>query len=47
MKLYIKEIPGVRGFVGITYAVVREDAQIIKIFLNKKEAEKFIENEEK
>lgn len=47
MKLYVKKIPGVRGFVGTTYAVMREDQYIIKIFLSKKEAEEFIKNEVK
>ena len=41
MKLRIKKIPGVRGFVGPTYAVYQGQA-ILKIFESKKEAEKFV-----
>lgn len=41
MELRIKKIPGVRGFVGTTYAVYQGQA-ILKIFESKKEAEKFV-----
>ena len=43
MKLRIKKIPGVRGFVGTTYAVYQGQA-ILKIFESKKEAEKYVSN---
>lgn len=41
MKLYITRIPGVRGFVGTTWAVRKEGGYILKIFLSKKEAEDY------
>lgn len=40
MKFTIKKIPGVRGFVGTTYAVY-EGNHIHKIFTTKKDAEQY------
>lgn len=42
MKLFIKKVPGVRGFIATTYAVFTEDGKCAKIFLTKKEAEEFV-----
>ena len=45
MKMRIERIPGVRGFIGTTYAVF-QGQKAIKVFLTKKEAENFIKEEE-
>lgn len=41
MKAYMVKVPGVRGFVGTTYAVW-QGKHCVKIFMEKKEAEKFV-----
>lgn len=45
-RFICKKISGVRGFVGITYAVFTEDGKCVKIFLSKDEAEEFINREQ-
>ena len=40
MKAYIVKVPGVRGFIGTTYAVW-QDKHCVKIFPEKKDAENF------
>lgn len=42
LDAYIKKQPGVRGFIGTTYAVFDSSNKLLKIFQNKQDAEKYI-----
>ena len=42
MKAYMVKVPGVRGFIGTTYAVW-QGKHCVKIFLEKKDAENFVD----
>ena len=40
-NLKIKKIKGIQGFIGTTYAVYG-NGKLLKIFINKKDAENFV-----
>jgi hypothetical protein len=40
-NLKIKKLKGIQGFIGTTYAVY-ENGKLLKIFINKKDAENFV-----
>ena len=42
MKLTIKKIKAVKGFMPTTYAIYADNGQIVKIFTSKKDAEQFV-----
>lgn len=42
MKLYIRKMKPIQGFIGTTYVVLTADGKCLKICMTRKEAEAFV-----